>query len=278
MPTAQIRGATIHYEIIGKDGPWLALTPGGRRGIDDVRRLAERVAAKGYRVVVHDRRNTGSSDVVLEGKDTEYEIWADDLFELLTQLKALPCWVSGRSSGCRMTTLFMLRHPEAVKGLILTGITGGAFACNRLAEGYYGQYIKAAEKGGMAAVCETEHFAELIKANPANRDRIMSMDVKRFIDSFTKWREPFFAGADLPMIGVSEAQLNSIKVPTLVVPGNDHTHDRPTGIKVGSMIPNAETYVLLPIDRDMDLNHEEWVEKEEELVAKMDDFMKKHAA
>jgi pimeloyl-ACP methyl ester carboxylesterase len=177
-----------------------------------------------------------------------------------------------------MSALFALRHPQAVKGLLLTGITGGAFACNRLAEGYYGRYMTAAEKGGMAAVCETEHFAELITLNPANRDRIMGMDVKRFIDSFTKWREPFFTGADLPMIGVTDAQLRSIKVPTLIVPGNDRTHDRPTGVKVGKIIPNAETFILLPVDRDVDINHEDWVLHEEELVAKMDDFMRKHAA
>ena len=30
MPYAQIRGASIHYEILGDKGPWMALSPGGR--------------------------------------------------------------------------------------------------------------------------------------------------------------------------------------------------------------------------------------------------------
>ena len=33
----------------------------------------------------------------------------------------------------------------------------------------------------MEAVCRTEHFAELIGANPANRARLLAIDVERFI-------------------------------------------------------------------------------------------------
>ena len=277
MPTAKIRGANIVYEVLGKSGPWVALTPGGRRGLVGVKTLAQRVADLGYRVVIHDRRNTGASDVVLEGDDTEYEIWADDLHALLTQLDALPAWIGGRSSGCRMSVLFALRHPQAVRGLLMTGITGGRFACERLAENYYGQYMKAAEQGGMAAVCETEHFRELIAANPSNRARIMGMDVKRFIAGFARWREPFAHGAELPMIGVTEAQLRSLKMPVYVVPGNDHTHNRPTGERVGKLIPGAETRILLPVDRDVDLAHEDWDEREDELAHLLDDFMRRNA-
>ena len=32
MPTATVRGATMPYDVLGKSGPWFALSPGGRRG------------------------------------------------------------------------------------------------------------------------------------------------------------------------------------------------------------------------------------------------------
>ena len=208
MPTANIRGATIVYEVLGTSGPWFALSPGGRRGKDEVKSLAQAASPTAASAsLIYDRRNCGASDVVLEGEESEYEIWADDLFALLTQLKALPAYIGGASSGCRMSLLFALRHPEAVKGLLLTRCTGGAFACNRLAENYYGQYMKAAEEGGMEAVAETEHWRDRIAANPANRARILSMDPKRFIASFARWREPFATGANLPMIGATEQDL-----------------------------------------------------------------------
>ena len=275
MPVAKIRGANIVYEVLGSDGPWVALSPGGRRGGEEVKSLAKRVADGGYRVVIFDRRNCGASDVVLEGEESEYEIWADDLHELLSQLKALPAWIGGASSGCRMSVLFGLRHPRAVRGLLLSRITGGAFACNRLAENYYGQYIKAAEQGGMAAVAASEHWRDRITANPANRDKILRMDVKRFIDSFSRWREPFATGATLPMIGATEQELRSLRVPTLVVPGHDKTHDSKTGIRVGKLIPNAETHVIMPADKDVDLAVEDWEEKEGELAALFIDFMRR---
>ena len=58
MPVANVRGASIHYEVLGKSGPWVALAPGGRRPITAVRSLAQKVADAGYRVLVHDRRVT----------------------------------------------------------------------------------------------------------------------------------------------------------------------------------------------------------------------------
>ena len=50
MPMAKVRGANINYEGLGTHGPWLALSPGGRRALDNVKSLAQRVADQGYRV------------------------------------------------------------------------------------------------------------------------------------------------------------------------------------------------------------------------------------
>ncbi len=154
MPLAKVRGVNINYKVLGDHGPWVALSPGGRRDISGIEGIAGKVAALGHRVVIFDRRNCGASEVVIDGNESEYEIWADDIHELLSQLGALPAFIGGSSSGCRTALLFALRHPQSVRGLLLWRVTGGRFACERLAEEYYGQYIKAAEKGGMAAVCD----------------------------------------------------------------------------------------------------------------------------
>ena len=118
MPIANIRGVHINYQVLGEHGPWVALSPGGRRDLSGVMPLATRVAAAGYHVLLHDRRNCGASDVVIEGDESEYEIWADDLYALLTQLQALPAYVGGSSSGCRLSLLFALKYPQAVRALL----------------------------------------------------------------------------------------------------------------------------------------------------------------
>src|SRR5712692_834069 len=90
MPVAKVRGVNINYEVFGTRGPWIALSPGGRRALDNVKPLAQRMADKAYHVLIHDRRNCGLSDIVIGGDKSEYEVWADDLYELLSQHKALP--------------------------------------------------------------------------------------------------------------------------------------------------------------------------------------------
>ena len=71
MPYVQARGIAIKYEIIGDSGPWVALSTGGRNPYGEFVPLAHKIAAGGYRVVLHDRRNCGASDVGLDDSQGE---------------------------------------------------------------------------------------------------------------------------------------------------------------------------------------------------------------
>lgn len=276
MPRITIHGASLRYEVFGGPGPWVALSPGGRRSLEQVEPLARRLAEKGYRVLLHDRRNCGASDVIIDGDDSEYEIWADDLHKLLLQLNALPAFVGGSSSGCRTSLLFALRHPEAVHGLLLWRVTGGRFACERLAQEYYGQYITAARQGGMAAVCQMDHWKERIEARPQNRDALMRMNPERFIAVMSHWREYFIQGMDLPVIGASVEELKTIRVPACIIPGNDNTHSRQTGENLGRLLQKSEVHVLFPNHYDEPLSpREEWDERAEEMAGLFSDFIKR---
>ena len=255
-------------------GPWVAIAPGGRRGIEGVQSLAQRLGDAGYRVLVHDRRNCGASDVSIDGAGSEYEIWADDLNALLAQLGAARAFVGGSSSGCRMAILYALRFPQAVQGLLIWRVTGGGTAARRLARNYYGQYIEVAQRGGMAAVCETEHFKARIGERAENRALLMAMEPQRFIAVMESWNRYFVEGADLPIIGATEAQLRSIQAPACVVPGNDNSHPRRVGENLVTLLPHAELHSLGLADYDLDLSpRDEWNEREPALAAIFADFM-----
>jgi pimeloyl-ACP methyl ester carboxylesterase len=274
MPIANVRGANINYEVLGTSGPWVALSPGGRRALDHVKSLARHVADAGYRVLIHDRRNCGVSDIVIGGETSEYEIWAHDLYELLSQLKAAPAVVGGGSSGCRLSVLFALKYPHAVRALLLWRVTGGAFAAARLTENYYGKYIRAAQDGGMDAVCALDHFQERIAARPGNRATLMAMDPKAFIAAMERWREQFAKAAELPIIGASERDLNAIKVPTCIIPGNDKTHNHAVAEAAHRMIRGSELHDLFPGDLDVDLvPTEDWASKEGEMARTFTGFL-----
>src|ERR1700742_3333544 len=160
MPEAVVRGVTINYEVIGVSGPWIALTPGSRRPYAELIDLSKAIAAAGYRVLLHDRRNCGASDVAFDGSGSEHGVWADDLYELGKQLGALPMYVGGSSAGARVGILYPVRHPGGLRGLLLWRVTGGQEADDIVSYRYYGQYIKLVRQGGMPAVAESEHFAE----------------------------------------------------------------------------------------------------------------------
>lgn len=267
MTIAQINGVEINYEVHGASGPWVALMPGGRRGLDEIRSLAQRVAAGGYRVLIQDRRNCGASEVSVDARAAEHEIWAEDLHALLKSLHALPAYVGGSSSGCRLSIEFALRYPDAVCGLLLWRVTGGRFAVERLTEKYYGEYIRAAKAGGMAVVCETEHFRELIAARPKNRDTLMAMQSGTFISAMSEWERQFRSGIDQPVIGASESQLRSIEAQACIIPGNDKTHPSSAAQALARLIPNAGIHPLMGPDLDVDVDSpENWDAKERELA------------
>jgi len=274
MARTNLRGITINYEVIVDKGPWVALSPGGRRGLDGVRAIAKRMATAGYRVVIFDRRNCGATDVLIEGEESEFAIWTDDLYALLTELDALPAVVGGGSSGCRLSFSFALKYPDAVTGLLLWRVTGGALSCEILAEQYYGQFTTVAKAGGMEAVCATEYFAECITANASNRDRLMAMQPEAFIAAMDHWASFFLADKELPVIGASEDDLKSLQVPTCMVPGNDRQHSRALGPEVSRLIPNAELHELMGADLDMNLGPiEDWEAIYETMADTFADFL-----
>jgi pimeloyl-ACP methyl ester carboxylesterase len=280
MSVAVVRGVHINYEVIGDSGPWIALTPGSRRPYDELLDLSKAIAASGYRVLLHDRRNCGASDVGFDGSGSEHEVWADDLYELGKQLGALQMYVGGSSAGARLAILFAIRHPQALRGLLLWRVTGGQEAVDRLAESYYGQFIKLALAGGMQAICDSEHFSDCIQSRPENRERLMNTDPGKFIQVMTTWREKFLESASLPIVGATEADLRAIKAPACLIAGNDVIHTPATARKAAGFVPNSELHDDVVEKRSddnllKDWDRQEWRDKEGRIADVFTAFLKR---
>jgi pimeloyl-ACP methyl ester carboxylesterase len=279
MPVSKINGVNINWRTVGDHGPWVVMTTGGRRGHDEFVPLAEKIARYGYRVMLHDRRNTGASDIRIEGDESEEVIWTRDMHALLSEQNALPAFFSGSSAGARTSILFYLNYPQAVRGLLLLRVTGGAFAAGRLPEQYYGQFIRAAKDGGMAAICAMETWQERIAANPRNGEYLARLPARQFVDVLTRWNDMFVAGAHHPVMGVSADQLRSIAVPTLVIPGNDNTHSSASGLAAHRLIAGSALHRLPIEDQDLPLiPFPEWSAYEPEIARVFAEFMKRTVA
>jgi pimeloyl-ACP methyl ester carboxylesterase len=281
MSEALVRGVHISYEIIGTEGSWIALTPGSRRGYGELTDLARALASGGHRVLLHDRRNCGSSEVAIESLGSEHEIWADDLYELARQIGVDRLYVGGSSAGARLALLFAMRHTAAARGLLLWRVTGGTHAVEKLAESYYGSFIKLAQSGGMDSVARSEHFAELIAARPSNAERLARMDPADFIRTMEAWRTEFLASSRLPVIGATEEQLRDLAVPACIISGNDVVHPPGTARNLASLLPTAEFHDEVVEKLSDDHLREEWDRKEwkqaEPMIAQLFlDFMARH--
>jgi pimeloyl-ACP methyl ester carboxylesterase len=273
MPVMQVRGVRLVYEVLGDAGPWVAISPGGRRGLASDRALGLLLAEAGFRVLVYDRRNTGASEVALSG-DSESHEQAEDLLALLKALGTGPAYIAGCSSGSRLSLLLAQHHPEAVKALLLWRVTGGDYAAKRLAFNYYEQFIAAAARGGIEAVCETEHFAAMIRANPDNRDILHAMGAEGFTAAMQRWLAGFHQGSGYPVAGISPEAMRGITSPTLIVPGNDRVHPRAPGQAAHRLLPNSRYREVLSEEVDMDVDFAGWEAKTGTLAAVFVDFLR----
>jgi pimeloyl-ACP methyl ester carboxylesterase len=273
MPVERVRGVGLNYEVLGSDGPWVAISPGGRRaGLSD-RALGLLIAEAGFRVLVYDRRNTGASEIAISG-DSESMEQAEDLLALLQALGTGPAYIAGCSSGSRLSLLLAIRHPDAVRALLLWRVTGGAYAAQRLAFNYYTQFLDAVQKGGIEAVAKTEHFAALIAANPANRRLLEAMGEDGFAGGMERWLAGFRQGTGFPVSGIDPAAMRRLSMPTLIVPGNDRVHPRAPGQAAHRLIPSSRYREVLTADRDVDVDFEGWEAANGTLGAVFVDFLR----
>lgn len=279
MPLTKINGVNINWQVIGERGPWVMATTGGRRGYDEFVPMAQKIARNGFRVMLHDRRNTGASDLWIDGDEGEEAPWLADMHELMRQNDALPAFFCGSSAGARTSLRFYLKYPQAVRGLLLLRVTGGAFAAGRLPENYYGQFLRAAKDGGMAAVCAMDAWKERFKENPRGRDYLTKLPVDKFIKVFTRWKEVFEAGANHPVMGVTAQELGSIKVPVMIIPGNDQTHSSASAAVAHKLIPGSQVHQLPITDQEVPLiPFPEWGPYEDEIARTFVDFMQRNIA
>jgi pimeloyl-ACP methyl ester carboxylesterase len=273
MPVKNIRGVDIVYEVLGTDGPWVTVTPGGRRGMDSERVLATLIADAGYRVLIHDRRNMGASGIAFPGDNESLE-QAEDLLALLRELGTGPAYIAGSSSGARMSILLAHRHPDAVKALLLWRVTGGAYAAQRLAYNYYEQFIDAVTKGGIEAVMATDHFAAMIRANPVNGETLRTMGAAAFEASMRRWLAGFKADCDYPVAGISPEDMRSITLPSIVIPGNDRVHPPAPGQAAHRMLSNSVYQEVLTQQVDADVDFAGWERATGTLAARFIDFLR----
>ena len=251
MPELKFERYSLCYEERGA-GPPVVLTPGGRWG-GYVMAVVATELAKSCRVITWDRSNTdGGSSVVIEGAESEADLWADQLAALILRLDLGPSYI-GEYAGCRTTPLACLKYPRFVKGLMLAWPSGGEVPAERLPRNMYRPYMRAALREGMEGVIETPMFAASIAKHPANRERLRAMEPRQFVRQMAYWEAFFTTSADLPTAGcrASEAEWASLAVPAIVTGGCDPVHPTAAAERIHRLLRGSRYH-------DPVVTREEW--------------------
>ncbi len=225
----EVNGGIVVYELIGpEDGEVVTLTPGGRFSKDygGVHELAYALAEGGKRVLLWDRPNCGKSDIQLYGR-SESHMRAETLGVLCQKLGIGQVIAAGGSGGARDSIIFTMMWPDLVRKLAVWSIVGGTYSTMVLAHVYVMNELATVRRKGIEGVMEMPGWADLIAANPRNRDRLLAIGSEEFERVMNRWLDAFIPKPNEPIPGVPDWEFEKITCPTLIIRGGEKDYDHP---------------------------------------------------
>jgi pimeloyl-ACP methyl ester carboxylesterase len=243
MARLRVNGVELHYEIAGEGTPVVfshEFGGGYRSWAPQVGELA-----RWYRCVTYNHRGFPPSDVPEAPDAYSQKILVDDLRALIEGLDLGPAHLVGLSLGGNVVLNLALRYPELCRSIVVAG-TGS------------GTVDRAEFERGMAANVETlasegmAPFAERYGRGPT-RLQLRRKDPLGFETFLDQLREHSALGSQRIVEGVIVARptifalkekLNALRVPTLVVVGDEDTPCVEPALFMKKEIPQAGLAVL----------------------------------
>jgi pimeloyl-ACP methyl ester carboxylesterase len=240
-----LNGFDIRFEIHGEGIP-IVYMPGGFSPLEQGRLMAERLTALGHKVLLWDRPNTGESGLLFKG-DNLLEIWAEKLRELLHYTGLSPAFISGGSAGGLGALYFAYLYPEEVKGLIFSSPpTDDHEIWEAMMRGTFLARAEAADRGGMAAAFEPTdgtldlfNWPDQFERVAQKKQQLLSMNPQAFAETMRAWARSFMDGGLPYFAGLSNEQLATISIPTIVFSGAGGFHPPHTAEALHMRLPRS---------------------------------------
>ncbi|MGL6038206.1 MAG: alpha/beta fold hydrolase, partial [Soonwooa sp.] len=196
-----VKDAKIYYETYG-EGPILVLLHGNGGSISDFYKQIP-FFEKHYKVIAIDTRGQGRS-TNLSKENYSYEAFADDLLEIVQQLKLSNINIVGWSDGGNTGLIFAKNYPELVDKLVIIG-------ANLYPEGVH------------------ESLLNDIKNDFENEE---NTDDKRLLKLM------------LTQPTLKPEDINLIKIPTLVVAGETDVIKKEHTELIQKSLPTSELFIV----------------------------------
>jgi pimeloyl-ACP methyl ester carboxylesterase len=257
MAITTIDGITTRYEVVGSGPPLLMFSPGGfdatldkwtTLGIYARIRILDHLLSK-YSCIIFDRRESGQS-----GGRVEPLTWKHYVTQgkgLLDHLNIKRARLMGGCMGCSPALALGVSHSEVVQSLILFWPAGGAkyrINCHsRFAEHLSFVRQQGLEQVVSLAKAEGKMFgadprvgpwASVIRNDAAFAASYARQSLDEYCAIVTKLSRSLFDRDTIS--GAEPEDLLQLKLPTLIIPGNDASHATSGARYLAECLPGSE--------------------------------------
>ncbi len=262
MPMATIDGIEVDYIMRGSGPALLMLAPGGFDATMEKWRTAgvwkgmqplDALSAS-FTVVAYDRRESGNSGGRVE--KLSWALFADQAKHVLDHLEIAQAFVLGGCMGCSVATAFAARYPEATRALILHWPVGG-YRWKLNGSDRFARHLRFARDNGLAGVVKRAHegrsfwqdpeagpWASAIVRDQGFADAFQALDLERYLGIIAASARGLF-DRDMPP-GAEPEELMAMKVPALILPGDDPAHATSGAHYLREVLPQPEFWPVMP--------------------------------
>jgi pimeloyl-ACP methyl ester carboxylesterase len=252
MPSANINGIEIVYEVHGEGPPLLMLAPGGFDSTIEKWSTAGvwakmdtfKTLGRHYQCIAYDRREAGMSGGRIE--PLSWSLYADEGAGLLDHLHVDKAFVLGGCMGCSVAIAFGARHPERARGLLLHWPVGG-YQWRRNARNRFAQHVDYVRENGLKGVVQVSRekpgfwaeprgglWSAVLAHDSSFAARFVDQDVDRYMALCEISARTLFDRDTAP--GAEPEELTAMKTPALIIPGDD-PRSRPVGGPLPARVP-----------------------------------------
>lgn len=245
MPMAPVNGVHLYYEVTGSGYPLLfahEFAGDYRSWEPQVRHFARR-----YQVITYNARGYPPSDVPEDVNAYSQELAAKDIVGLLQHLHIAQAHLVGLSMGGYAVLHVGLSHPSVARSLVVAGCGYGSVSSERARfQQDSGNIAARLQREGMPAVAE-------VYARGPTRVQFEDKDPRGWREFAEQLATHSAIGAALTLLGVQghrpsvyalEAQMRQLRVPTLIVTGDEDEPCLEPGVFMKRAIPSAGLVVM----------------------------------
>ena len=216
---ASVNGLKMYYEIHGEGKPLVLIHGGGSTIHTTFGRVLPGFATTHKVIAVEMQAHGHTADI---DRPLSFQQDADDIAELLKQLKIYKADIFGFSNGASTTLQFAIRHPEMTNKIIVAS----TFYNRAGAPGWFWDMMMNAKFEGMPQIFKNEY----LKINPDTNalHRMYERDVAR-MQSFPD---------------ISAEQLKSIKAPAFIIIGDKDVTTPEHAAEMHRLIPNSRLAII----------------------------------